>query len=194
MKTEPATSKPVALLDLDGTLADYDKAMTTALAALRGPNEPDPADKHEDDPAWLQNRRSLIKALPGFWRNLAPIERGFQVVTALRELKFDLMVLTKGPSKAPNAWTEKVLWCQEHIPDAKVTITEDKSLTFGRVLVDDWPPYFTGWLECHPHGLVVMVDHPHNRTFEHPSVFRYRTAEQDSMELVLRLHAARQRL
>jgi 5'-nucleotidase len=183
----------VALLDLDGTLADYDTSMRTKLEALRSPGEPELGDDFHDGPEWLQNRRALIKNAPGFWRDLQRINRGFEVLEVLRQLKFELMVLTKGPSRATSAWTEKVLWCQEHLPDVKVTVTEDKGLVYGRVLFDDWPPYFLRWLKWRPRGLVIMLDHPHNRGFEHPNVFRYRTCEQDHLELTERLRQARQR-
>jgi 5'(3')-deoxyribonucleotidase len=180
----------VALIDLDGTLANYDKAIRMALESIRHPNEPtiDPEDLHDDDKAWLRNRKKLIRCTPNFWRNLETIPRGFEVLDALRKLDFRLMVLTKGPSTATNAWTEKILWCREHLPDAQVTVTEgDKGSVAGHVLFDDWPPYFRGWLTARPKGLVIMLDHPHNEGFEHPNVFRYRSSALDHAALFERL-------
>jgi hypothetical protein len=98
------------------------------------------------------------------------------------------MVLTNGPSKIPAAWAEKVLWCQEHVPDADITIGRDKGLVYGRILFDDWPPYVRRWLRWRPRGLVVMLDHPRNRGFEDPRVFRYTGAEKT--ELLERLERA----
>lgn len=181
--------RPIALIDLDGTLANYDKAMRAALELIRSPHEPETAaeDVHGDG-AWLKNRKKLIRDVPNFWRDLERIPRGFGVLDALRDLKFDLVVLTKGPTSAPSAWTEKVLWCRDHLPDAKVTVTQgDKGMVDGHVLFDDWPPYFSGWLERRPQGLVIMLDHPHNQGFEHPRVFRYRSMDLDHLSLTLRL-------
>ncbi len=180
---------PTALIDLDGTLANYDKAMAAALEAIRNPNEPEITGEDVHGKAiWLKNRKKLIRNAPNFWRDLERIPRGFGVLDALRDLKFELMVLSKGPATAANAWTEKVLWCQEHVPDAKVTVTGgDKGRVSGDVLFDDWPPYFLGWLAAHPQGLVIMLDHPHNEGFEHPNVFRYRSMELDHLSLSLRL-------
>lgn len=180
---------PRALIDLDGTLANYDKAMRAALESLRSPHEPEiTSDDVHDERPWLENRKKLIRRVPNFWRDLERIPRGFGVVDALRELRFELMVLSKGPSSAANAWTEKLLWCQEHLPDAKVTVTgADKARVSGDVLFDDWPPYFLGWLAAHPRGLVIMLDHPHNEGFEHPNVFRYRSMDLDHLSLSLRL-------
>lgn len=172
--TSPALGE-IALIDLDGTLADYDVAMRASLEKLRSPLEPPLKDIHGGEP-WLEARRDLIRQNPGFWRNLARIQRGFEVVEVLRELSFRLMVLSKGPANATNAWTEKVLWCQEHLPDARVTIGQDKSMVYGRVLFDDWPPYIRGWLEWRPRGVVIMLDHPHNQDFHHDQVIRYRGA------------------
>lgn len=136
---------PIALIDLDGTLANYDLAMATALERLRSPEEPLIGEDLHHGPPWLEARQDLIKQAPGFWQNLDLIPRGFEVIDVLRALSFRLMVLSKGPRSAPNAWTEKVLWCQRHLPDARVTIGEDKGM--DRLLFDDWPPYIQSWLD-----------------------------------------------
>ena len=52
-------------------------------------------------------------------------------------------------------------------------------MVYGRVLFDDWPPYFEKWLAVRPRGLVVCLAHPWNAAFakggpkEHPNVVRY---------------------
>ena len=177
----------VALLDLDGTLADYDLAMSRSLAELASPGEP-----FGEGTPWLSARKRLIKNQPGFWQNLPRLEDGFRVLDLLKEIGFSLNVLTKGPFKATSAWTEKVLWCREHLGDTPVTVTEDKGLSYGRVLFDDWPPYITDWLEWRPRGLVVMLGHPWNLGFTHPNIVRLdRTnLDRDLEALRPRLQAA----
>tara|TARA_Y100000310_G_C20512920_1_gene729762 strand:+ start:436 stop:588 length:153 start_codon:yes stop_codon:yes gene_type:complete len=49
-----------------------------------------------------------------------------------------------------------------------MTITEDKGIVYGKVLVDDYPCYIKRWLENRPRGLVIMPAHSYNRDFEHP--------------------------
>lgn len=169
-------TQPIALIDLDGTVADYDGSMREALLKLQSPNDPLLEESLRNAPEWMEERQRLIKQSPGFWRNLPRIHRGFEIVGALRNLSFRLMVLSKGPVKTTGAWTEKLLWCQEHLPDVGVAIMSEpdaKGLVYGRVLVDDWPPFIESWLERRARGLVVMLDHPYNRSFEHPRVFRF---------------------
>ncbi len=159
----------VALVDLDGSAVDYDTEMKKELNKLRYPTEPPVVDRYMDREAneikeapHLEARRKLVQAKPGFWRNLPRHPLGFHVIEELRALKFSLHVLTKGPGSSPGAWSEKFEWCKMHLPDADVTVTQNKSLSYGRVLFDDWPPYFIPWLKHRPRGVVVMVAHPWN--------------------------------
>ena len=189
----------LALIDLDGTVADYDRSMREGLLKLQSPNDPPLEESLKESPPWLEARQHLIKQSPGFWRNLPKLHRGFEIVAALRQLSFRLMVLSKGPVKTTGAWTEKLLWCQEHLPDAGVAIMSEpdaKGLVYGNVLVDDWPPFIESWIAWRPRGLVVMLDHPYNRGYSHPKVFRYtgpNAPDGEWDELMTRLkEAARQ--
>lgn len=168
----------IALFDLDGTLADYDKAMRAQYRelcsdqelALMGPDF-NPSNVRE---GYVHARTRLIRNAPNYWFNLARYKPGFEILSIARELKFELHVLTKGPRSNAQAWAEKVLWCQEHIPDfCGITISGKKSLVYGKVLVDDWPSYFMQWLEVRPRGLVVCPAHPWNKDVSHPNMIRY---------------------
>jgi 5'-nucleotidase len=163
----------IALVDLDGTAADYDKTMKAELDRLRAPGEAPVVDRYMDrennevrEMPHLEARRKLIQAKPGFWRNLPRHPLGFQVIEELRALKFTLGVLTKGPGKTPGAWTEKFEWCQLNFPDADVTVTQNKERVYGRVLVDDWPAYFIPWQFRRPRGLIVCVAQPWNANMD----------------------------
>jgi len=172
-------SEPIALIDMDGTVADFDGAMRTKLAELAGPRErkdPETLDRLRKEP-WMAARRSLIKSQPGFWRNLKPLFEGMEVVRLMRQIGFRLVVLTKGPHQTTGAWTEKVEWAREWITDAGVCIVDDtdsgKGLVYGKVLFDDWPAYIESWLKWRPRGLVIMTDQVWNRDFTHPNVVRF---------------------
>jgi len=177
-----------ALLDMDSSLADFEAGMHEKLSAMRAPGEPDLPPEMlypNDEPAWLEARKDAIKREQGFWLNLAPISFGIELYHQLGEWGYRRMVLTKGPRNNAMAWTEKVLWCQEHIPDAGVTITHDKGLTYGKILYDDFPPYILRWLEWRPRGRVLMLDAPHNQGFKHPNVLRcYRTPLAQQLEAI----------
>jgi 5'-nucleotidase len=170
-------AEPIALFDLDGTLADFDGEMRARLAELRSPNEDPKLDEtvYEDEPH-MKARRRLIKSRPGFWRNLARIKLGFQLLEEARAQQFRCHVLSKGPRKVPLAWEEKVCWCNEHIPDLPIILAEDKGLVYGKVLVDDWVPYITRWIDWRPRGLVIAVAQPWNVDVEQrfpQNVIRY---------------------
>lgn len=171
-------SEPIALIDMDGTIADFDQSMKEHLVKLASSADGEWAKgnfdgKREEMPEWLKARQALIKRSPGFWRDLPRLHDGFHMLEMLRELGFSLNILTKGPERSTNAWTEKVEWCQEHVPDAAIHISQDKGLVYGRVLFDDWPAYILRWLEWRPRGLVIMTDQPWNQGFDPPNVHRY---------------------
>jgi FMN phosphatase YigB (HAD superfamily) len=188
-------SERVALVDMDGTLVDYDSVMRRELEALRSPGEPVFETSPEGGyPDWIEARRRLISLRPGFWRGLPKLQVGFDVVLSLEALGFCIHVLTKGPSHKPAAWSEKVEWCREHLPSALVTVTEDKSIAYGRVLVDDWPPYFEAWLEHRPRGIVIVPAHPWNEgceKFAPGNIYRYDRSDPRPLHRILKAVRAR---
>lgn len=170
----------VALIDLDGTVADYEGALMEDLRKLRSPGESLYKVHNPNLPAWYQARIDMIRRQPGWWENLPPIPLGFQLVEAAIEVGFALNVLTKGPSSQEQdaSWTEKLRWCRRHIPTAvNVTITEDKALVYGRVLVDDYPPYQLAWAKYRKRGLCVVPARDGNEWFTQEAAERH--AEED---------------
>jgi 5'-nucleotidase len=175
----------VALVDMDGTLCDYHGTMIRALAELRGEEETVPDPDADDERPWIRARRELVRRQPGWWRNLPRLERGFEVLAELQARRFEVHVLTKGPAGATSAWTEKLEWCQQHLPGVPVTITMDKGLVYGKVLVDDYPPYIQRWLAWRPRGLVIMPAQPWNAGFAHDNVLRYAGDDLDAVREAL---------
>jgi 5'-nucleotidase len=169
----------IALIDLDGTIADYDQNMRRELLKTLSPVEHEQygeliksGDIYETRHDWLNARADLIKKQTGFWRNLPLIADGYAIYQLLGQLGYRRVILTKGPKRTTSAWTEKLEWCQKHVPHASVTITQDKGLVYGKVLFDDYPPYIERWLEWRPRGKVLMLDTLYNQGFEHPQVLR----------------------
>lgn len=180
--------KPRVLVDLDGTVADYSKALQRDELAILSPNEtPRLEPEAEDEYPYVKLRRRIIKSQPNWWFNLEPIERGLRIVKLMDELGFRITVLTRGPRSNPNAWAEKVSWVKVHMPaSSRVCVMDDeKAIVYGRVLMDDWVPYVKPWLRERPRGLVIMPDQPWNQGFEHPQVIRHTGENDDEIRAAL---------
>ena len=164
----------LALFDMDGTLADYEGKLREDLLRLASPGEPSPKLHWDDGEPWMDARMRLIKSQPGWWLGLERLTSGFVVMDLVREVGFSVHVLTKGPRRTAVAWSEKLLWCQRHIhADVDITITQDKGMVYGRVLVDDYPLYMERWLKNRPRGLGLMPETEYNRDYNHPNVIKY---------------------
>jgi hypothetical protein len=84
------------------------------------------------------------------------------------------MILTQGPKKFPDSWAGKKAWVGKNLgEDADITITRDKGLVYGKILVDDFPGYAERWLSWRERGLVIMPANEENKNFHHPQVIRY---------------------
>ena len=168
-------AKPVALVDLDGTLAGFHIALAEAMAPFAG--------LLDHNATAREYAEDLIKRQPGFWRNLPPLPLGMEILRFLRALDYRIHILTRGPKRKPPAWTEKVEWVHAHLgAETSIHIAHDKALVYGRVLVDDWPAYIKPWLKHRPRGIVIMPAQPWNEDFTHPQVLRY---GEDTSQLVL---------
>lgn len=159
----------IALLDLDGTLADYDAAMKRDMELIRSPHEPIDDAPHVAEASYMKARAKMIRSQPNWWLNLEPIKSGFDVVGKLKEYGFELHILTKAPHSVDAAWTEKVKWVKKYLPDTDITISQQKGLVYGKVLLDDWPEYINDWLAYRPRGLVIMPVRRWNVDFHHPT-------------------------
>lgn len=170
----PLPTHHIALFDLDGTLADYESRMRRDLRRLQAPGEPTYPLHDHSAPKHFGTRLDLIKAQPGWWRGLPKLALGFDILRLAEELGFQIQVLTLGPHNTASAWAEKVQWCHTHIGrSVRVTVTEDKSLVYGKVLIDDTPTYVLDWLRHHPHGCGIVPAQPYNEGFAHSKVVRY---------------------
>jgi 5'-nucleotidase len=164
----------IALIDLDNTLVDYTGGIVASLNKIRNDQEELLTRENcfrEPLPHWLQERMWMVRLVPGWWRNLPVNALGMQLFDMAHDIGFELHILTQGPSSDPNAWKEKVEWCRAHLKgDYKITITEDKSNVYGRVLVDDYPKYMRAWMEHRPRGLGLMPMNAFNQDFSHERV------------------------
>lgn len=180
-------TRQIALFDLDGTLADYETRMRRDLRKVQAPDDPTYALHDRRAPKYFGVRLDLIKAQTGWWLSLPKLPLGFDILRLAQELGFQVQVLTMGPHNTASAWAEKVQWCHRHIGRAvKVTVTEDKTLVYGKVLVDDTPRYMLDWLAQHPGGWGIVPAQPSNEGFTHARVVRYDGSNLGSVRAALR--------
>ncbi|MBU2562596.1 MAG: hypothetical protein KKF68_02975 [Nanoarchaeota archaeon] len=161
-----APEEDIALFDMDGTLCDHDSALSRDLKKISNQNNYQHIPFNRNAPEYIQRRIDLIRNQPGWWENLKPLKIGFDILNIAKELEFRISILSKGPSSSENAWTEKVRWAKKYVPDAEITLTQDKGLVYGKVLVDDYPGYITSWLKYRPRGIVIMPIHEYNKEFK----------------------------
>lgn len=161
----------IALLDLDGTVCDWHNRLRRDVRDLLGHDEQKlPAET-------VTKIEHLIRSQPGWYLSLEPLPIGFAIAGLLKEIGFTIMVATKASPKAKNAWSEKAAWCLRYFPDAEVTVTQNKTLMYGKILVDDYQKFAEPWLKHRPRGYVIMPDQLWNQGFEHPRVLRVRSLE-----------------
>lgn len=162
----------IALIDMDGTIADHDAGVAQFYDDMRDPNDPyDWASitrqyGRDDVPDYLWARVDAIRRQEGWWRNLPRMDLGFEIVDVLREFDFDFHIATKAPSSNPFAWTQKVEWARENFPEADIHITDKKSLLYGKLLVDDFPDFAEEWIKHRKRGMVIMPAHDINQRFD----------------------------
>lgn len=161
----------IALLDMDGTVCDWHNQLQKDLKNVLGP------DKDRLPAETLTKIEHLIRKQPGWYLGLEPLPLGFAIAELLREIGFTIMVATKATPKAANAWSEKAAWCMKHLPYASVTVSEDKTLLYGKILVDDYEKFADPWLKKRPRGYVILPDQPWNQGYEHPRVKRVKTIQ-----------------
>lgn len=151
-------SEKIALFDMDGTLCDYYKGLFEALEQLRSPEEPPYTSSVTDDaPSHIKHRTDLIRSSELWWEHLPVFSLGWDILKVAKQLDYRIMILTRGTRKNTVSWSGKKKWIDGNLgPDVDITITRDKGLVYGRVLVDDYPPYVERWFHWRKRGLVIM--------------------------------------
>jgi 5'-nucleotidase len=164
----------IALFDMDGTLCDYDSALFKSLEELRSPEEKKVFYSHSKKlPKYLKKRADLIKRNEFWWENIPRFKLGWDILRVAQKKGFKIMILTQGPKKNPSSWSGKLKWLLKNIPETDITITRDKGLVYGKILVDDYPEYIKRWLSHRPRGLVIMPVNDSNKNFKHKNVLHY---------------------
>jgi hypothetical protein len=164
----------IALFDMDGTLFDYVGSLKKELRKIESPQEPDVPLRFEGNPGYVQNRIDLITESEAFWSDMPKLQLGWDILQIAEELEYHIHILTQGPRSKPAAWSGKKKCIDKHFgEDFSITLTRDKGLVYGTVLVEDYPKYIKRWLKWRKRGLVIMPANEFNGSLRHPQVIRY---------------------
>ena len=180
-------TRPIAQVDMDGTIADFDSEIIRRLNLLRCPSELEVGPEYRDmkHVPWMRERVRLVMSEDSFWDDLPKLKLGYDVVEVIEELGYDICILTQGPKSNPRAWARKVMWCEKNMPGRDVTVTRRKGQVYGKVLVDDYPDYVLAWLEHRPRGLVIMPANWGNKDYSHPQVVKYDGTNIDEVRIAI---------
>jgi FMN phosphatase YigB (HAD superfamily) len=190
--------RKIALIDMDGTIADFEGQLRKDLDKIRNPQEwsflsVDKNGEYENnvfqimkDHSFIKERVRTITKTYDWWERLEPIPTGLKVVEMLQDVGFECQILTKGPWNKLNAWTEKAKWCRKYLPKLKITVTEDKSIVYGRILFDDFPEYVEPWLKNRPRGLNIMLENCSNLNFTHTQTHKIKQNSTENELKILR--------
>jgi phosphoglycolate phosphatase-like HAD superfamily hydrolase len=180
----------IGLFDLDGSLADYAGQLKQDLSKVLNKTD---LDKLNELGVWAVDEfepfKSLIRLIrhqPNWWKNLPLIGNGLGIFDLAAKIGFKNHILTKGPKHYPQAWKEKVEWCQHLFgKDIDIHITSDKGLVYGKFLYDDYPEYMERWVKRRPRGLGIMPVNDFNKNFNHPRVIKWDGTNYDEVKIAL---------
>lgn len=142
----PQPGKKIVLVDMDNTIADFNKRALELLEERHGliiDSETLTQWAFADNfPGHRDEVLNLLKE-KNFFRSFEPIEGA---VEALKEMQADPAVevyLCTAPIRAnPHCASEKLDWVSEHLGAdwrGRTVITSDKGLVYGDILIDDAP-------------------------------------------------------
>lgn len=181
-------SKPIILVDMDGTIADFEEGRERLLKRLYPEMNVIPAENitrfygaeeyiYPED----QKKAYEVTLQPGFFFNLPVIVGARAALFDMYEAGYDVQICTSPMRAAPDCELEKRAWAQKHFSwISKVHVTKDKHLVYGDILIDDHedPLRKTGAKLDEIIGFKPWVhllkDAPHNRKAQIPRLVDWR--------------------
>lgn len=122
-------NKKILYIDMDGVVADFDKAITPFLEPFPNLTEQERYDKVDE----------IIPANPNFFHDLEPMPDSIETVKKLFD-KFDVYFLSTPMWIAPDSFTGKRIWIEKYFGELAVKrliLSHRKDLNIGDYLIDD---------------------------------------------------------
>jgi len=191
--------RKIALFDMDGVLVNYHESLLKEMKNLMSPKEKVAYISDGTRPMYMERRKQLIISRPEWWLNLPPIPIGLHLLHVCEKIGFEIGILTKGPTHTTTAWSAKVDWIKQRLGYLPMMIvTTDKSVVYGRVLVDDYPDYVLGWLKHRPRGLALMPKNKITSKIKHKNILTYEVIDglypfDEQLEIITALKKAYER-
>lgn len=111
----------IVYVDMDNVLVDFPWGIDQLSEETR--------KQYKDD----------LDEVPGFFADLPPIDGAIEAFHKLSE-QYDTYILSTAPWRNPSAWIDKLLWVQQHLPEAahkRLILSHNKHLNRGDYLIDD---------------------------------------------------------
>lgn len=111
----------ILYVDMDNVLVDFRSALPHLDEATK--------EKYKED----------IDDVDGLFSLMTPMPFAIESITFLVQ-HFDTYILSTAPWKNPSAWSDKLLWIQEYLPEIgykRLILTHHKNLNQGDYLIDD---------------------------------------------------------
>lgn len=125
--------KKILYIDLDGVIADFDKAIEAISPGINSP------ESYADIDARAQRVTEICMAYPEIFQELEPIEGAVEIIKELFN-DFDVYFLSAPMWHVPLSFAGKRIWIEDHFGEMakrKLILTHRKDLAMGDILIDD---------------------------------------------------------
>lgn len=133
---------PTILIDMDGTLVDWDSGFYKAwnnrseINRLKSYYMEDCVDRQ-----YYEEAESLISS-KGFFESLSPMPGALEAIKEMIEMGFKIFICSAPIWKSHYCAQDKIHWIRKHLGDSwldKLIFCSDKTTVRGDLLIDDKP-------------------------------------------------------